>query len=393
MLGFCFLTNPGGSMQVGSPEIRYSGKNLNGSKSSPQPQHSSVASPETLGIFFKEHSMVPQRIPAVLILCLTTSVATGAELVNVLNYVRAESDLQFKSYAAKAGGVGKLAHAREVYSVVNQTTIRGNRDTLYSFGVYDLAAGPVTIIKPESRGRFQSLLVIDQDEYNPVLKNGAGEVTLSIESVGTRYVMTLFRTFCDPNSPADLKEAHALQDAIQVRQAAAGKLELPDWDEQSLVETRQQLNALASKLDGVPKAFGARGEVDPTQHLIGAAYGWGGNPPSGAMYFNFTPKQNDGKTPHTLVMPKEVPVQAFWSVTVYNKEGFFAPNDRNAYSFNNLTAKQNADGSVTIHFGGDPTAANYLPITEGWNYIVRCYLPGWQVIEGNWRPPAAQPAQ
>lgn len=334
--------------------------------------------------------MAVLRLTAVLISGVMSSAAVGGEPVTVLNYVRAESDMQFRGYAAKAGGVGKLMHAREVYSVENQTTIRGNRDTLYSFGVYDLAAGPVTVIKPESPDRFQSLLVIDQDEYNPVLKNGAGEVTLSIDNVGTRYVMALFRTFCDPNSPADMKSAHALQDAIQVQQASPGKLELPDWDEASLVATRKLLNALASKLDGVPKAFGPRGEVDPTQHLIGAAFGWGGNPQSGAMYFNVTPEQNDGKTAYTLTMPRDVPVQAFWSVTVYNKEGFFTPNDLNAYSFNSITSKRNTDGTVTLHFGGDPQAANYLPITDGWNYIVRCYLPGWQVLEGNWTPPKPQ---
>lgn len=86
----------------------------------------------------------------------------------MLNYTRAETDLQFNSYAAKARGVGKLAQLREPYSVKDQTTIRGNRDTLYSFGVYDLVS-PVTIMMPDYQGRFQSLLVIDQDEYNPVL--------------------------------------------------------------------------------------------------------------------------------------------------------------------------------------------------------------------------------
>ena len=92
-------------------------------------------------------------------------------------------------------------------------------------------------------------------------------------------------------------------------------------------------------------------------------------------------------------MPKDVPVAAFWSVTVYNKDGFFTPNDLNAYSFNSITAKRDDDGKVTIHFGGDSTAANYLPITDGWNYIVRCYLPGWQIVEGNWTPPALQPVE
>jgi hypothetical protein len=336
--------------------------------------------------------MATARLATTLILCLISSALHAGEPVNVLNYLRAESDMQFKGYAAKAGGVGKLKNSREVYPVKDQTTIRGNRDTLYSFGVYDLTS-PVTIIKAASPDRFQSLLVIDQDMYNPVLKNGAGEVTLTIDSVGTRYVMVLFRTFCDPNSPEDMKKAYALQDAIQIKQASPGKLELPDWDMESLVATRKTLNALAAKLDGVPQGFGPRGRVDPTQHLIAAAYGWGGNPQRGAMYFNVVPKKNDGKTAYTLTMPKEVPVQAFWSVTVYNKDGFFTPNSLNAYSFNSVTAKRNDDGTVTIHFGGDATASNYLPITGGWNYVVRCYLPGWQIIEGNWTPPAPQPVE
>lgn len=336
--------------------------------------------------------MVSTRFASAFMLCLVSAVAVAAEPVNVLNYVRAETDLQFKAYAAKAGGVGKLMNEREVYSVENQTTIRGNRDTLYSFGVYDLTS-PVTIVKPDSPDRFQSLLVIDQDEYNPVLKNGGGEVTLTIDSVGTRYAMVLFRTFVDPNSPEDMKAAHALQDAIQIKQAAPGQLELPDWDTASLVETRKTINALAAKLDGVPQAFGPRGRVDPTQHLIGAAYGWGGNPQRGAMYFNVVPEKNDGETAYALTMPNDVPVQAFWSVTVYDKDGFFAPNDLNAYSFNSKTAKRNSDGTVTIHFGGDATAMNYLPITPGWSYVVRCYLPGWQVMEGNWKPPAPTAVQ
>ncbi len=311
--------------------------------------------------------------------------------VTLDNYIRAESDEQFKGYAAKAGGVGKLLNMREVYSVKDQTTIRGNRDTLYSMGVYDLIS-PVTIIKPDSPDRFQSLLVIDQDNYNPVLKNGPGEVTLTLDNVGTRYAVVLFRTFADPNDPEDMKAAHALQDAIKIKQASPGTLELPDWDQKSLVETRSQINALVADMGpaGLDSGFGKRGEVDPISHLAATAFGWGGNPMRGAMYVSAQPDQNDGKTPYVLTMPKDVPVQAFWSVTVYNKNGFFTPNKYNAYSVNNVTGEKNDDGSVTVHFGGDPEQPNFLPITDGWNYLVRLYLPGWQIVEGNWSPPAAK---
>lgn len=315
-------------------------------------------------------------------------VALAGEKVTVQNYIRAESDLQMRAYAANAGGVGRLLHLREPYSVENQVTIRGNRDTLYSAIVLDLSE-PATIVKPDPGGRFQSMLVIDQDHFNPVLKHGAGEVTLTREGVGTRYAMVLFRTFVDPNDPADLRAAHALQDAIEVRQASPGALELPEWDEPSLIRVRQALNALAAEVPVFEDAFGARGLVDPVNHLIASAAGWGGNPTRGAMYFNFTPARNDGTTPHTLTMPAEVPVGGFWSVSVYNEQGFFEPNALNAYSVNSVTAARNGDGSVTIHFGGDPSAGNHLPITAGWNYIVRCYLPGWEILEGDWRPPEA----
>jgi len=52
-----------------------------------------------------------------------------------------------------------------------------------------------------------------------------------------------------------------------------------------------------------------------------------------------------------------------------------------------VTAKKNKDGSVTIHFGGDPKADNFLPITDGWNYIVRLYRPRPELLEGKWKFP------
>ncbi|HAJ92084.1 MAG TPA: hypothetical protein DCO71_05630 [Gammaproteobacteria bacterium] len=327
-----------------------------------------------------------------LIIIFPASVLADGVPVTVQNFIRAESDMQFKGYAEKAGGAGKFLHMREPYSVKNQTTIRGNRDTLYSVGVFDLNE-PVTIVKPASPDRFQSLLVIDQDHFNPVLKHGAGEVTLSREEVGTRYVMALFRTFVDPNNPEDVAAAHKLQNAIQVHQASSGTLELPGWDTESLVTTRKQVNEMAAALSSFPEAFGKRDMVNRVNHFLASAYGWGGNPERGAMYFNVAPDQNDGNTTYTLTMPADVPVEAFWSVTIYNKDGFFEPNDANAYSFNSITAKKNDDQSVTIHFGGDPAQANHLPITEGWNYIVRCYLPGTEILEGDWTPPAPIPVK
>src|SRR5262245_47229252 len=89
---------------------------------------------------------------AVVIIALADpSLAADRVPVTVDNFIRAESDLYIGN-VIKDGALGKLAHRREPASIEKQTVIRINRDTLYSSGVFDLDAGPVTItlLMPES---------------------------------------------------------------------------------------------------------------------------------------------------------------------------------------------------------------------------------------------------
>ena len=60
---------------------------------------------------------------------------------------------------------------------------------------------------------------------------------------------------------------------------------------------------------------------------------------------------------------------------------------------NNVTAKPNADGSVTIQFGGDESAPNCIPIMPGWNYLVRMYRPRNEILDGTWKFPEAHPVK
>lgn len=82
--------------------------------------------------------------------------------VRVDNFRRAEFDMYFARFV-KDDAFGRFKHERELALIDNQTVIRPNRDTLYSFGVFDLGAGPVTVTLPDAGTRFMAIQVINED--------------------------------------------------------------------------------------------------------------------------------------------------------------------------------------------------------------------------------------
>jgi hypothetical protein len=251
-------------------------------------------------------------------------IASGSAVpVTVDNFVRAESDLYFGGILKDSGSaIGKFNHRREPARIDNQTVIRLNRDTLYSSALFDLDAAPVTITLPDAGKRFMSMQVVNEDHYVPEVIYGKGSYTLTREKIGTRYVIAAIRTLVDPADPKDVEQVHALQDAIKVDQKAAGKFEAPAWDQASQKKVRDALLILASTMPDFKQAFGTKAEVDPVRHLVGSAAAWGGNPDKDATYLNITPAGNDGMTVYKLSV-KDVPVDAFWSVSLYNAEGYY----------------------------------------------------------------------
>ena len=218
----------------------------------------------------------------------------------------------------------------------------------------------------------------------------AGSYTYDKKKVGTRYVLIAVRTLVDPNDPKDMEQVHALQDGIRASQKSPGTFDVPNWDPDSQKKVRDALLVLGSTIPDFKGAFGSKSQVDPVRHLIGTAAGWGGNPDKEAFYLNVTPVKNDGTTIYKL-NARKVPVDGFWSISLYNAEGYFQKNDYNAYSLNNLTAKKDADGSITVQFGGcDGKIPNCLPIMPGWNYTVRLYRPRAEILNGTWKFPEAQ---
>ncbi|GEO17588.1 DUF1254 domain-containing protein [Microvirga aerophila] len=321
-----------------------------------------------------------------------SSLAQSAIPVTVDNFVRAETDTYFGSMV-KQVGLGRFLHHREPMSVDRQTVIRSNRDTLYSTAVFDLDAGPVTVTLPEAGPRFMSLQIITEDHYTTT-SYGAGDHIVDKDKVGTRYAMVGIRTLVNPDDPQDVRQVHQLQDAIKVTQPGGpGHFEVPAWDQASHKKVRDALLVLASTVTDTSRAFGTKDQVDPVQRLVGAASAWGANPPQDAIYLNFVPSRNDGTTVYRLNV-NDVPVDGFWSVSVYNAQGYYQKNEADAYTLNNVTANKGADGSVAIQLGGcDSRMPNCLPTMPGWNYMVRLYRPRAEVLNGTWKFPEAQPVQ
>jgi hypothetical protein len=311
-------------------------------------------------------------------------------LVTVDNFIRAETDKTFGGIV-KEGGFGKFYHYRELAPIDNQIVQRGNRDTLYSTGVFDLKAGPVTITLPDAGKRFMTMILIDEDHYVFTAVYGAGSYAVTKDNFGTRYALAAIRILVDPNDPKDVEQVRALQDAIKVEQPGGpGKFDVPNWDPASHKKVRDALMILGETIPDWRRAAGRKDEVDPVRHLIVTATGWGLNPDKDAIYLSVTPKQNDGRTLYKLTV-KDVPADGFWSISVYNANGYFEPNKQNAYTLNNITAEKNDDGSVVIQFGGcDGKTPNCMPITPGWNYLVRLYRPRKEILDGTWKFPVAE---
>lgn len=327
------------------------------------------------------------RMTAAIIALLGSSAL--AEPVNLDNFVRAETDTAIR-VALERAKLNTFVHTRAAASVDDQIVIRMNRDTLYSMAVLDLE-NPATVTLPDTDGRYMSLHVINQDHYMFVLTD-PGEHVLTADNVGSRYAYLIVRTFADPQDDADIAAANAAQDGLAISGGGAGPFAAPDWDQDQLSAFRSALNDVAKLGMDASYAFGTRDQVKPVYHLVGAASGWGGLPRKAAFYVVGSVADTAG-TAHSVTV-QDVPVDAFWSISVYNAGGFFEKNDRGAYSFNNITAKANDDGSFTINFGGcDDDRINCLPITAGWNYVARMYQPRAGILDGSWTFPVPEPIQ
>jgi len=141
------------------------------------------------------------------------------------------------------------------------------------------------------------------------------------------------------------------------------------------------------------------------KRAIVSQVGLGANLPDDAIYpLNLgddTGKPLDGANKYTIHFDKGAtpPVNAFWSITLYDADGFQVPNVLNRFAVSGwMPFQTNVDGSLDIYFQnenpGKDKEANWLPAPKGaFNLTMRLYGPKSDALTGKWDPPAVKKVQ
>jgi hypothetical protein len=106
-----------------------------------------------------------------------------------------------------------------------------------------------------------------------------------------------------------------------------------------------------------------------------------------------------GAERYTITFKELPPVKGFWSITLYDKNHFFAPNELNRFSLGTKSRglRFEADGSLIIYVQAerpeDDKVSNWLPApSDEFSLYIRAYWPLEEIAEGRWTPPPIVPA-
>lgn len=302
-------------------------------------------------------------------------------------YIRAETDRQFNDVAMMTGGVGRFLHFRNITPLDKQNVVRMNRDTLYSMAVVDTSAGATIAIPELPHSRYASVFVVDNDHYCPcvIYSPGTHELPRDTKHVGVGVRIQVF----DPKDPDEMALINRFQDQFIITAGRNDPLPEFKWDRQSLQELTSRYEKDSAQFSSWKGMMGPRGRVNEKTRHIAAAAAWGLLPEWDAVYLNYS-GNHDPEICHqaTYQVPEN---DAFWSITVYGKDGFMK-SDNNIVNSSNVVL--NADGTFTLQFGSEDACGNVpnrLDVDEGWNFLMRIYRPGRSVLDGTYKLPEAKP--
>jgi hypothetical protein len=314
---------------------------------------------------------------------------TAANKVTPENFIRAETDRMFYDISRIAGGVNKFHHVSTITPLDQQTVVRMNRDVLYSGALVDAAKGATVIFPKMPDKRYASILVIDNDHYCPAVYYKPGKYELPHD---TKYIVLAIRIqLFNPKDSAEVAMVNRIKDKFIIESNSADEFKKPGWDKSSLDSLRKVYEAAMAKYERYPDDWmGPRGTLNEETRKYAAAGGWGLFPNKDATYINYNGGNLSGDK--CYVATYKVPdVGGFWSITVYGNDGYLKSENS---VINASNVKYNKDGTFTVYFGAadkcPKDAKNRLDITDGWNFLMRCYLPGKEIMDGTYKLPAVK---
>ncbi|MGR3713831.1 MAG: DUF1254 domain-containing protein [Shimia sp.] len=319
--------------------------------------------------------------------------AKDGQVVTEDNYPMAESERQMLVRQTNAG-INKFDHKRELTPTDDQDVVRMNRDTYYSFATINVSQGAKVIMPEIPEGKYMSIMGITLDHRIQPMQYGPGEFNLSTHTGDHIYlVVRLDSTFTQ-------EEANAIQDQMKIVANSNATLAVEPYDEVSFDAVETELKAAMpallkeqgkEALNGMFTDFEQKYDTfNDRKWKIGSAVGWGGALTTDNVY------EISGNMPSKVCHQAtfEDPLnEAFWSVTVYDADGFMFGDFANLSSD---TAETNKDGTTTLSFGCGKDAINNIPTANKsgeFNLAVRHYQRSEKVADGYRVLPFVKPVE
>jgi len=367
---------------------------------------------------------------AITIFSLLLSAHSGAEDFasfeeKVAEYIRRYPYQQTYEYVARYSqgdpaklNVWAIPGEPRLVTAGNDIVPRTNHDTFYQAANVWLGDGPVVLASSApSEDRFNSFQLID--ERNANYRNivyPKGEYTLyfgakpdeirgeAVEVPSLLSIVLVRVEVKDETKPEDVAAAKAVINAMTItgkRPADFPRAHLLNgFGADVVAEAHRRMDEAFARVPFRQTVVGPEQEpgrdVPYLHHAAGTKGGFGGPDPRHSAYeailFDADGEPMKGSNGTYTVTTEEPPVDAFWSVTVYDTErgGFLHPNERNRYHINDTAAERNADGTVTFTFKQtcEKTASNCLAVPAGrFDVVPRYYLPHEEIVSGAWTFP------
>lgn len=301
----------------------------------------------------------------------------GGVPVTMDNVVRAETAKYLAEETAKSGP-NRFRHERDGIQLDAQTVIRSNFDQIYSYGVFDVSGG-LTVTVPDYE-YLQLVHIFDENHVTLAVVYQGQTVHLSPSDLTHGSHVYLFMRTQPPDYDDDgMAVMRTRQDAVVVEAGSANPyVSTVRYDLDSFNQLRMELIRRAVADAEPHRGFIERLEdIESPQYQMCNLAGWGGLPVRHAHYIPITPRDERvlaGEPSSMTFRPPDLRYGegGYWSITLYDQDGWVATE---RFNTNSHRATVNADGTYTLTFNGDDTAANQLDVTENWNGLFRCYLP------------------